>query len=1030
MKKFLGTIAAIGMVSALAVAVPLSACTPAVDPDAIDYSVLVRSAGGIKLEGVTVTATDASGNVAGTAVTDKNGNATLHMLPAAYTLSVSNVPVGYTVTSQNVTTDLTGETVSTFVCTSAVIKDTKPAGTVYAVGDVMYDFTVSTPYNGSNGEPITYTLSELLEEKKMVILNLWSTRCTWCVREFPSMQASYVNYTDKAEIIAANAFYSGSADSAETIASFRTQNSYTFPMVQDNGVVSGSFTTEGFPFTVVVDRYGVVAQTHTGAILDEEDWNEIFEKYTADDYAQDINPGENPDEPDEPTLVHPDVDMPSSDAIKAAISPDYDFTYRALADGENGAEYCWPFILSKDGKSIVPGNGGREMHNSYSILYVDVPLKKGDVLLFDYKSDTETTIGGSDIFYVFWNGTPVGEIYGNDQGKFYAFVAEETDTYELAFSFVKDSDDSSLADGQDDTVYISNLRIGSIGDIAQNGDYANILRHAADGEITENTTGAQVYERYATAVLNEEDHYYHVGSADGPLLFANLLTSTHWSNYGIYQYLSSDMLPEIKDQLMNYVSLSAGSAIYGYCPVDETLHSLLRRATSSIASQEGRTSHAREWLELCVYYDHYGIDEGYIENPVNGLSPYSPIEIEENQPYFSDIDRALPTRGYVYSFTPAEDGIYHFYAYGGRIYGEGMENAPVDTVIWLYGSLDDYLNENVLGTNDDNADGVHYSLNMYLHAGQTYYFNADFSMKGDLGNFYVTVERFADSGYVWHSMAGDNGGFYYTMEITGYDPITGSEQFGRMILLTHRVVLGDDGIYHAVNSDGSIGSPVYMNLTNNWYMTTASTPSASVASMVESGVFASLNKPVYDENGNIVEVQATAEIKLDGKTVTCPLYYDRSMNTVYEYEGQYYYRMDGTNIEDNGYDKSDLTVMYASSYEKDPTDYTDIMRKYVEAAQKTPHGYVAVTKELADIIEKFMISNDIDFAPNGEISEANPNGTTGMINGDKAWLLLACYYYDYQGPEENPEYPMVGEDDDAIGGDIWYGYIGSKNNGD
>ena len=61
----------------------------------------------------------------------------------------------------------------------------------YQVGDKIEDFTITT-YDGKE-----VSLYKVLEEKDMVLLNLWATYCGPCAQEFPAMQEAYEQYQDK-----------------------------------------------------------------------------------------------------------------------------------------------------------------------------------------------------------------------------------------------------------------------------------------------------------------------------------------------------------------------------------------------------------------------------------------------------------------------------------------------------------------------------------------------------------------------------------------------------------------------------------------------------------------------------------------------------------------------------------------------------------------------------------------------------------------------------------------------------------------
>lgn len=78
-----------------------------------------------------------------------------------YSVVLGPVPTGYQVASSY---SFTG-TGTVILLSSSVVKGALPAS--LKVGDVMYDITVTAP-DGS-----TYTISEILKEKNMVVLNFW-----------------------------------------------------------------------------------------------------------------------------------------------------------------------------------------------------------------------------------------------------------------------------------------------------------------------------------------------------------------------------------------------------------------------------------------------------------------------------------------------------------------------------------------------------------------------------------------------------------------------------------------------------------------------------------------------------------------------------------------------------------------------------------------------------------------------------------------------------------------------------------------
>ena len=153
------------------------------------YSVSVKSMGGMALEGIDiyVYADNTLADLVTYGETDAEGNVSFQMAENEnYAIVVSGTPKGYEVAESY---SFSGNSAN-LKLKSSVIKGENLAGASLGLGDIMYDFSVVTPA----GE--TVTLSEMLEEKKMVLMNFWYTTCTYCVAEFPYMEEAYQQFID------------------------------------------------------------------------------------------------------------------------------------------------------------------------------------------------------------------------------------------------------------------------------------------------------------------------------------------------------------------------------------------------------------------------------------------------------------------------------------------------------------------------------------------------------------------------------------------------------------------------------------------------------------------------------------------------------------------------------------------------------------------------------------------------------------------------------------------------------------------
>ena len=221
-----------------------------------------------------------------------------------------------------------------------------------------------------------------------------------------------------------------------------------------------------------------------------------------------------------------------------------------------------------------------------------------------------------DYLYVMLDGVIVKKFsgYACDQWyttQAYVFKDYEAGEHELAFVFIKDSEKTA----NDDIVYIKDLRIQSLDDIDSPNVDANIFRYAAT-QINEDVNAKTQFKNYVDVYLNEEDQYYHVGSVNGPVLYANMLNASLWNETRVwllayYDYVVGDGM-NFHSAIESFAwEASQVTDVYGYTPVTADLQYLLDAACRYVTyGQKWQGEyHDKEWLELCVYYEHYGQTE-------------------------------------------------------------------------------------------------------------------------------------------------------------------------------------------------------------------------------------------------------------------------------------------------------------------------------------------------------------------------------------------------------------------------------------
>lgn len=210
----------------------------------------------------------------------QNGVFKAQLLPRTYHVRVDGLPAGYSAEGEY---EVNYSDPACKIWLTASPIETGGAGAQYGVGSVLHDFT----YDTLNGE--TVVLSELLEEYKLVVLNFFYVGCTWCATEFPGLVDAYNKYKEDVCVIAIDPDPYGT-DTVSAISAYAKSYGMTFYVVRDTSLrLHSKFGVSSYPQTAFIDREGVVAEYHKGAIgtsadASEKMFSEIFEKYIAPDY--------------------------------------------------------------------------------------------------------------------------------------------------------------------------------------------------------------------------------------------------------------------------------------------------------------------------------------------------------------------------------------------------------------------------------------------------------------------------------------------------------------------------------------------------------------------------------------------------------------------------------------------------------------------------------------------------------------------------------------------------------------------------
>ena len=903
------------------------------------YTVSVESMGGMIMDGVDVYiyADDTLADLKQYGETDENGVVTFTMAESAdYAIVLSGLPEGYILDESY---KFSGNQ-ATLRVASQLIAGENLSGATLGLGDVMYDFSVLTP----SGESVT--LSKMLEEKEVVLLNFFFTTCGPCANEFPYMQEAYNMYQDKAGVIALDPL-----DQEQAVEAYQASMGLTFPMAACPPAWSATFNISGYPTSLIIDRYGVICLIEVGGITSLRPFTSIFDTFTGDDYEQKLYGSVS----ELITNVKPTYEMDAPENVAALMNNgEIPVTYRA-EEGDD-AEYCWPFIAAeKNGVSCLKASN-QGFEDSFAILYADVELKAGEAVGFDYLASTEY---GNDRMVVIVDGEDIYQISGNSEVEewksCYPWVATEDGTYEVALCYLKDESGNA----GDDTVYIKNMRIVDEKEVDAESFIPRLAATTKDGfEYT-----------YVDVVLNEKDNYYHVGNENGPLLLANLMGYTQFSEEKTVWDLAYDGTITVNghnyyEDLVEFCNYASNSSLNGYCTVTKELAELLK-VVADVAGFEGTDT---EWLKMCSYYQVYGSKDAQLEDPIKGLAPfcaYKAVEGKNKESNSFYYNRAILPRGLLAEFTPSRSGVYRITSRNESQDGvEGWIFNADHEVLYTYEQCERLFND---------SDNV--SMLYYMEAGTPYYIDIAYWDIYEVGTIHYDIEYVGSTMNLFQLCA--PGYFTYDTNATG-------EAMYHLISGGIEVVLGEDGIYYedlGVDANGvqQYGSKIYADFTG--VTGVFGTPIATVPAYNEDG---SAQK---DANGNPVMVKGMIDLDgFDFSKTEDDLYILSFMEKHggdVEATDAYLHELWGEEY-DAYAEIYQLEDVYAGRYHGEGEDLTEEIRVYVDkiitSGPKELQGCVVVDEHLAEILQKIMDKYTFE-------------------NVDDSWIKM-CYYYNYLGPNK------------------------------
>ena len=278
-------------------------------------------------------------------------------------------------------------------------------------------------FQSTNGEEIR--VSDLLQERKMVLIHFFQTVSKASRSSFPALEASYERWKDRAEVIGISC---DAMDTREYLNDFAKDNGLTFPLVAGNEtILPDLFGLTAVPTTVVVDRFGAVAMLMVDVKTDPASYDRIFDYFCSDDYTQSVWLTSLP--PARASAIGP-----TEEALTEILTKDSRIRVTGPA-----SPYIWPFLKGEE-SGVRSSNTG--MDDSISPLSAHISAPSECVFSYRFNVSSERLY---DALIILLDGNEV-RVYSGETGWQQDALTLSAGEHEIAFHYLKDEEAGNGSD--------------------------------------------------------------------------------------------------------------------------------------------------------------------------------------------------------------------------------------------------------------------------------------------------------------------------------------------------------------------------------------------------------------------------------------------------------------------------------------------------------------------------------------------------------------------------------------------------------